>query len=57
MPPPDMTFAKSDAMFPAAELRAALAAEFEAQCRVLCFGPFPSWDEVPARLDGVRELL
>jgi hypothetical protein len=52
-----MTFAKSDAMFPAAELRAALAAEFEAQCRVLCFGPFPSWDEVPARLDGVRELL
>lgn len=55
--PLDMSFAKSDALFPPAELRAALAAEFEAQCRVLCFGPFPTWDEVQARLDGLRELL
>lgn len=57
VPPPDMTFARSDALFPAAELRAALAGEFERQCRVLCFGPIPSWDEVQASLDRIRELL
>jgi hypothetical protein len=55
--PPDMSFAKSDALFPPAELRAVLAVELEKQCRVLCFGPFPSWDEVQARLDGLQELL
>jgi len=57
VPPPHMLFARSDALFPPAELRAALAAEFEAQCRVLCFGPFPLWDDVQARLEGMRELL
>ena len=55
--PPGMSFAKSDALFPPAELRAIIAAGFEAQCRVLCFGPFPGWDDVQARLDGLRELL
>ena len=57
VPPPGMSFAKSDALFPPAELRAVLAAEFEKQCRVLCFGAFPTWDEVQARLEGVREML
>ena len=57
VPPPDMSFAKSDALFPTADLRAALAAGFEAQCRVLCFGPHPTWDEVQARLEEIRRLL
>ena len=57
VPPPAMTFAKNDALVPPAELRAVLAAEFEKQCRVLCFGPFPSWDEAQARLEEERELL
>ncbi len=57
VPPPDMSFAKSDALFPPAELRAMLVVEFEKQCRVLCFGPFPTWDDVQLRLEGVRELL
>lgn len=52
-----MSFAKSDAMFPLAELRAVLRSEFEAQCRVLCFGPFPDWDHVQASFEGIRELL
>ena len=56
-PPPDMSFAKSDALFPPADLRAVIAAGFEAQCRVLCFGPFPTWDEVQARLEEIRGLL
>ena len=57
VPPPGMSFARSDALFPSAELGAVLAAEFEKQCRVLCFGAFPKWDEVQARLESIRELL
>jgi hypothetical protein len=57
VPPPDMSFAKSDALFPPDELRVILAAEFEKQCRVLCFGQIPTWDQVQARLEGIRELL
>ena len=55
--PPGMSFAKSDALFPPAELRAVIADGFAAQCRVLCFGPFPTWDEVQARFEEMRELL
>jgi hypothetical protein len=57
VPPPGMSFAKSDALFPSAELRPMLAVEFEKQCRVLCFGPFPLWDDVQARLETLRDLL
>ena len=57
VPPPDMSFANSDALFPEAELRTVLASEFEKQCRLLCFGPFPTWDQVEMRLGRLRELL
>jgi hypothetical protein len=57
VPPPGMSFAKSDAMFPPAELRAVLGSEFEAQCRVLCFRPFPDWNQVQASFEGIREHL
>ncbi len=53
VPPPEMSFAKSVALFPPADLGSVLAAEFDRQCRVLCFGPFPTWGEVQARLEGV----
>jgi hypothetical protein len=57
VPPPDLSFAKSDALFPSAGLRAAIAADFDAQCRILCFGPYPTWEEVEARFAGIRSLL
>lgn len=57
VPPPEMSFAKSDPQFPPAELGSVFAAEFQKQCRVLCFGPFPSWVEVQARLEEIRGLL
>ena len=47
--PDEMSFAFSDALFPAADLAATISAEYEAQCRQLCFGPFPSWELVQAR--------
>ncbi len=55
--PDDMSFANSDALFPPADLMATLGAEYEAQCRVLCYGPHPSWTEVQARFLEIRVLL
>jgi hypothetical protein len=57
VPPPAMSFAQSDALFPAPELREIIARTFEAQCGVLCFGPVPTWDQVQARLEHIRDLL
>ena len=55
--PPEMSFAKSDALFPSGGLRAAISADFQAKCRVLCFGPSPAWDKVEARFADIRSLL
>jgi len=55
--PRNMSFAASDALFPSRELARALADEYETQCRQLCLGRHPSWDEVQARFEGLRELL
>jgi hypothetical protein len=53
VPPPDISFAKSDALFPAGEFADEIAKLFAEQC----LGPFPTWDEVQAGLEGLRELL
>jgi hypothetical protein len=55
--PEGMSFARSDAIFPPPGLAEAIAREYEAQCRALCYGPFPSWSEVQARLLRLRDLL
>ena len=55
--PEDMCFARSDALFPPENLSRTLAAEYEKQCGVLCYGPFPSWLEVLASFEVLRPLL
>lgn len=55
--PPDMSFAKSQAIFPEEDMGIALAAEFEKQCRVLCFGEFPTWNQVQQRFMSIHDLL
>jgi hypothetical protein len=57
LPSDDMRFAKSDALFPALDLAEIISAEYGAQCRMLCYGPYPSWAEIQARLLALRELL
>jgi hypothetical protein len=52
-----MRFANSDALFPPADMAAIIAAGYEAQCKMLCYGPYPSWAEVQARFVPLRELL
>lgn len=56
-PPAGMTFRDSEAMFPPAALEAQLEPEFESQCRVLCYGPYPSWAELRKRFEEIRDLL
>lgn len=56
-PPPDMTFAKSDALYPPAELAKVIGIEYEGQCKLLCYGPYPSWEVVQTKLTEIRELL
>ncbi len=55
--PQGMSFAKSDALFPTAELNRLLAIEFEKQCKILCFGAFPTWNQVQQRFKEIRDLL
>lgn len=55
--PEGMSFGHSDALFPSQELAAIIGPEYESQCRMLCYGSYPSWDNVQARLLSMRDLL
>jgi hypothetical protein len=55
--PDKMRFANSDALFPPMGISSTIAAEYESQCRVLCYGPYPSWQEVASRFLALREFL
>lgn len=55
--PEGMSFANSDAIFPDNELAAVIRPEFERQCRTLCYGDYPSWNEVMERFGAIRALL
>ena len=55
--PEDMSFARSDALFPPERLSGVIGPEYDAQCRQLCYGPCPSWAEVQGRFQRLRDLL
>ena len=55
--PEGMSFAHSDALFPPSKLSAVIGPEYEAQCRMLCYGPYPSWAEVQTRFLELRDIL
>lgn len=55
--PAGLAFSVSDALFPPAAMTAALRGEYEAQCRQLCYGPYPTWKEVLATFTAFRPLL
>jgi hypothetical protein len=52
-----MSFAKSDALFPPPELAKIIGVEYEGQCKLLCYGPYPSWEEIQAKFKEIRDLL
>jgi hypothetical protein len=55
--PDEWSFRASAALFPEARLSAALEAQYEQQCSVLCFRGYPPWCEVLARFEALREWL
>ena len=55
--PEEMKFSRSDALFPNGDLANSIGAEYENQCRKLCYGPFPEWKEVKERLLELRPFL
>lgn len=55
--PEKMRFARSDALFPPPDLSAAISAEYEAQCKMLCYGRYPPFAEIQERFMALRELL
>ncbi len=52
-----MSFANSDAIFPPPDLAEVIAAEYETQCRILCYSRHPSRAGVQARFLEIRDLL
>lgn len=57
IPPLDMNFSKSEAIFPKGNIETTLAEEFEKQCRILCFGKFPPWRQVQQKFREIQDLL
>jgi hypothetical protein len=55
--PEGMSFAKSDALFPPVDLAARIGPAYEGQCRMLCYGPYPTWAEIQMRLLELRTVL
>lgn len=55
--PHDMSFAYSDALFPPPDLAEVISNEYNHQCQLLCFAPFPSWPEVQSGFETLRHLL
>ena len=52
-----MDFQKSDALFPPHPLASILGQEFEKQCRILCFGEYPTWKQVQECFKEIKGFL
>ncbi len=55
--PTEMCFANSDALFPPSALNASLGKEYEQQCRLLCYGAYPSWNTVLTMFESLKPFL
>ena len=53
----EISFARSDALFPNSELSDMLNAKYTRQCRSLCYRDFPPWEEVLERFMSLCEVL
>lgn len=57
LPPDNLRFSESEALFPQGELAETISREYEQQCQLLCYGGYPSWEDVQARLAELKSLL
>ena len=56
-PPPELSFRDSLALFPDSELQSYLSQEYTLQCRPLCYGDFPTWEEIVGCFESCRDWL
>lgn len=56
-PPENLVFSNSIALFPAGELRQEIAKEYRQQCQNLCYGNYPTWEEIEACFWELRDRL
>ncbi len=56
-PPEGLGFARSQALFPPDALGRQLRRDYESQCRILFYGPYPPFDEVLAGFEDLRDWL
>lgn len=54
--PLDMCFSSRDALFSSTDLRAAIKRDYQAQTSTLCYGGFPSFNEVQDAFNDIRLL-
>ena len=57
IPPHEMNFQNSEALFPSSQLASVLGQEFEKQCRILCFGEYPKWKQVQECFKEIKDFL
>jgi predicted nucleotidyltransferase component of viral defense system len=56
-PPENLSFANSPALFSTGELRKAISIAYIKHCQVLCYGKYPSWEEVEECFISIRNKL
>lgn len=56
-PPEKINFANSEALFPTGDLRKAISKAYTDQCQILCYGSYPSWEEVEECFSSIRSKL
>lgn len=57
VPPPDLSFQDSQALFPEGVLKSELDRAYEAQCAILCFGAHSPFGDVLSVFEELRPLL
>lgn len=53
-PPEKINFANSEALFPTGDLRKAISKAYTDQCKILCYGSYPSWEKVEEYFLSIR---
>jgi hypothetical protein len=56
-PPLELSFRDSLALFPDSALQSYLSQEYTLQCRPLCYGDFPTWEEIVDCFESCRDWL
>jgi predicted nucleotidyltransferase component of viral defense system len=57
LPPANLNFANSLAIFPTGDLRQTVSKAYTDQCKILCYGTYPTWEEIERCFSSIRNHL